>query len=244
MTNPEREAKNARRDPPKSVRTSTRREIGSTRVVLIRHGEAICNTNGVVGGIKGCTGLSDVGVAQVTALRDRIALSGELSDVVALYSSVLQRAVETAEILQPVLLGSRPKTSLEIVEDCALCELHPGQADGLTWGEFSDRFGEPDWESDPSTPISPGGESWIGFVQRAAGAVRRVADSNPGGLIVIATHAGVVEATMLSYLPVDVPRARRGWIRTNHASMTEWERSDRGWTLIRYNDSTSVGQQA
>ncbi|MCL4445668.1 MAG: histidine phosphatase family protein [Actinobacteria bacterium] len=221
--------------PPDSVRTTVPRPKDCARVVLIRHGEAVCNVDGVVGGVVGCTGLTDLGVTQVMRLRDRIAMSGELSDTAVLYSSVLPRALQTAEILCPALAGSAPGTSLEIVEDCSLCELHPGAADGLTWAQFSERFGEPDWESDPLTPISPGGESWLGFVERAASAVQRIADSHRGELVVVATHAGVVEATMLSYLPVDPRKLRRGWIRTNHASMTEWERSDRGWTLVHYN---------
>ena len=44
---------------------------GATRVVLIRHGEAVCNVESVVGGIKGCKGLTALGRRQVQALAGR-----------------------------------------------------------------------------------------------------------------------------------------------------------------------------
>ena len=66
---------------------------GVSRVVLLRHGEAQCNLNRVVGGRTGCTGLSDLGRRQVAALADRLYESGELRRATALYASVLPRAV-------------------------------------------------------------------------------------------------------------------------------------------------------
>ena len=38
-------------------------EAGTARIVLVRHGEAECNRNGIVGGRTGCTGLTDLGRA-------------------------------------------------------------------------------------------------------------------------------------------------------------------------------------
>ena len=154
--------------------------------------------SGVCGGELGCTGLTDLGWAQVEALADRLAWSGELADCDALYASVLARARQTAEILAPVLVGSGE----EVRTRCDLCELHPGEADGLTWAEFADRFGEPDWDDDPGLPIAPGGESWTGFVRRVADALDDVVDAHPGGLVVVACHAGVIEASLLAKLPV------------------------------------------
>ena len=72
-------------------------EEGATRIVLVRHGEAECNLNRIIGGPKGCTGLTPLGRIQVAALADRLYESGELRQATALYSSVLPRATETAE---------------------------------------------------------------------------------------------------------------------------------------------------
>jgi len=214
-------------------------EVRPTRMVLVRHGEAECNVRGIVGGVRGCTGLTPRGVAQVEALAKRLFRSGELAGVTRLYSSVLARAIETAEILAPALDHWCDGPPITIETDEQLSELRPGEADGLTWEEFSERFGAPDWDRGPERPIAPGGESWNGFVERASRAVERIAVVHAGELVVIACHAGVIEATMLRFLPLD-RSVRRLQLRTEHASMTEWERDERGrWTLRRYNDVTT-----
>ncbi len=218
---------------PRSVRTVPPVEPGATRVVLVRHGEAACNVNGVVGGPVGCTGLTDRGREQVGALAARLAETGELRGATALYASVLPRAVETARLLGP----SVGTGALAVRRRCSLCELHPGQSDGLAWRDAVGRFGEPDWDADPSTPLAPGGESWSAFVARAAAGVAAVAADHPGETVVVACHAGVVEATLVSWLGVSRPRLQ---LRTAHASMTEWERSAGGWRLVRYNDAAHL----
>jgi 2,3-bisphosphoglycerate-dependent phosphoglycerate mutase len=223
---------------PSGVRRVFAPLAGASRIVLVRHGEAVCNVNGIVGGQLGCSGLTELGRRQVSALATRLASSGELAGATALYASTLPRAVETAGILRPEVGNG----SLEIHQDCALCELHPGEADGLGWQEVVDRFGVPEWDTDPDLLIAPGGESWSGFVDRASGAVRDLADRHPGELVVAAVHAGVIEATMIGFLQMPPAAARRGWARIVHASMTEWEwmptRSQ--WVLIRFNDACGV----
>ncbi|HVB92019.1 MAG TPA: histidine phosphatase family protein [Acidimicrobiales bacterium] len=209
---------------------------GATRVVLVRHGEAACNVNRVVGGVRGCSGLTELGRRQVAALAERLGQTGEMVGVSALYASVLPRAVETAEQLRPVL-GSGA-----IVQQCDLCELHPGMADGMEWQEVLDTFGVPDWDQDADIPIAPGGESWTAFVARASGAIRGLAQRHPGETVVAAVHAGVIEASMIAFLGIDPVVYRRGWVRIVHASLTEWEwvpAEDR-WILLRFNDSCGV----
>lgn len=224
---------------PAGVRRVFAPVAGSTRIVLVRHGEAVCNVAGVVGGVLGCTGLTDLGRRQVTALADRLAASGELAGASVLYSSILPRAIETAGLLRGVV-GARSDD--EIVQTCDLCELHPGEADALTWQEVVDRFGVPEWDTDPSRPIAPGGESWTGFVARASGAVRQLAEDHPGELVVAAVHAGVIESTMIAFLDVPPAASRRGWVRIAHASLTEWEwvPTESRWVLIRFNDAAGV----
>jgi probable phosphoglycerate mutase len=216
-------------------------EEGATRVVLVRHGEAECNLNHVIGGPKGCTGLTDFGRMQVAALADRLYESGELRKATALYASVLPRATETAERLRPVV-GPGPTALGPVRERCDLCELHPGECDGVEWGAMVEAFGVPDWDTDPTVPIAPGGESWAEFVARASGAVRELVRDHPGELVVAAVHAGVIEATMIAFLKVAPEVARRGWVRIAHASMTEWEwlPSENRFVLLRFNDACGV----
>ena len=216
--------------PPPGIRTTAPGLERATHLVLVRHGEAACNVAGVVGGRRGCTGLSPNGLRQAGVLAARLVETGELSGATALYASVLPRALETAAIVAPGVGGG-----LAVVADCDLCELHPGEGDGLTWPEFSARYGEPDWDRDPTTVLAPGGESWTGFVARAAAALARLADRHRGETVVVVCHAGVVEASLITFVPAQGPRRLK--LRTEHTSLTEWEHGAEGWRLLRYNDA-------
>ena len=218
--------------PPPGVRTVGPVPQERTRVVLIRHGEATCNVEGVVGGPRGCTGLSPAGRLQAEALRERLERTGELAGADAVYTSILARARATAAIAAPGFGGAT------VQADCGLCELHPGEADGITWDEFRRRYGEPDFDADPDTEVAPGGESWTSFVGRASAAVARVAGANPGGLAVVVCHAGVVESTMVAFLGLPL-RTRLG-LPTEHTSLTEWELAGGAWRLVRYNDAAHL----
>jgi probable phosphoglycerate mutase len=213
---------------------------GATRIVLIRHGEAVCNVEGVVGGKLGCQGLTGQGRRQVTALAERLKGSEELRDVTALYSSVLPRAVETARLLSEVI--GADGAQLEAEQQCELCELHPGESDNMKWQEVIDTFGLPDWNVDETRPIAPGGESWASFRPRAAAAVQALAERHPGEVVVAVVHAGVIEATMIEFLGIPPRVYKRGWLRIPHASMTTWERvpSETRWVLVRFSDSYGV----
>lgn len=206
----------------------------ASRLVLIRHGEARCAVEGVIGGPKGCTGLSALGVEQAQALHERLRRSGELAGAAALYSSELERAVQTARVIAPAL---RP--GIGLVRYCALCELHPGDADAMTWSEFAALHGEPGADMDPDVAFAPGAESWNEFVGRASAALTGVVSPHPGELVVVVCHAGVIEASLISFLPVAPGRGRLR-LPTLHTSITEWHVRDGAWQLARYNDAAHL----
>lgn len=211
-----------------------------TRLVLIRHGEAQCNVDQVVGGPTGCTGLSDLGRRQAAALAARLRNSGELAGTDILYASTLPRAVETAETIAPVLGG------LVVKRDDDLCELHPGAADGITWEEFRARYTWPASSSADETyyrPIAPGAESWADFSVRIGRALTRLAANHDGETVVVACHGGVIDHSFraLGQLPLTPPFH----VRIDNTSITEWERAaapvgDRRWTLVRFNDTAHL----
>lgn len=220
---------------PPALRTVRPSAPGATRLTLVRHGEARCNVAGVVGGRRGCTGLTEQGMGQAEALRRRLAETASLAGATALYSSVLARARQTAAVIAPAV----GEGTLEATEQCDLCELHPGEADAMTWEEFSVRFGEPPWDTDPGVPLAPGGESWSGFVERAAAALEALAGRHPGEHVVVVCHAGVIEAAMLRLLPLD-PGVTRLGLSTVHTSLTDLEHAG-DWRLLRYNDAAHLG---
>ena len=162
-----------------------------TRLVIIRHGEAVCNAEGLIGGPLGCGGLTDLGRRQAEVLRDRLVASRELASCDAVYTSVLPRAVQTAAVISPAW-----SSDLVTVQDCELCELHPGESDGLSWPDFVEKFGAPDWDSDPTIELAPGGESWTGFYERCKAVLDKLAERHEGQLVVVVAHGGVIEQAL------------------------------------------------
>jgi hypothetical protein len=60
-------------------------------------------------------------------------------------------------------------------------------------------------------------------------------------LVVVACHAGVVEASLLAKLPVAGGLSgARLQLRTEHASMTTWEIDGDRWRLLGYNDAVEL----
>ncbi len=213
-----------------------------TRIVLIRHGESRAQELGILGGHTGCQGLSDTGRQQVELLRDRLSASGELSEASALYASVMPRAVETAEILAPVL------GALEVRPECDFCEGHPGEADGLTWAELAERFPIDDVTWDGNLRRAPGWETWRELGDRVARALSMLVDRHGGETVVVACHGGVVVHAMYHFLGLDLGGGSRAWIAPDNASLTEfrfapnpWEKSTLPVQLVRYNDHAHLG---
>jgi probable phosphoglycerate mutase len=184
-----------------------------------------------VGGHRTCTGLSDLGRSQAERLRDRLA-DDELG-ATALISSAYPRAIETAAIIAPVL-----GCELEIVESFG--EHDPGpECDGLTFQEFVDRHGMPDWEADPYAEMFPGGETVAAFHHRVAQALADTVARHEGGTVVIVCHGGVVDVAMRRVLRS--PMTGDFDLHTKNTSMTEFVLGRPGrWRLVRYNDTAHL----
>ena len=204
------------------------------RLVLIRHGQSVATVERLAGGEQGCQGLSPLGHGQALALAARVRRSGELEGAVALVSSTLPRAIETARPLASVL-------GLTVSEERDLCEMHPGEGDGLSWDQWEQRYGSFDLGDEPDRPLSPGGESLRSFAQRTRAALRALVAEHRG-TTVVATHGGVVEQSMFLGLGrADDARPGANLALVRNTSITEWNvDSDGGWTLVRFNDAAHL----
>ena len=175
------------------------------------------------GATRGAPGCRPPGGARPRPCGPGSCETGELAGAGALYASVLPRALETARHRR----RRASATARRRWRECDLCELHPGEADGLTWDEFRVRYGEPDFDADPDSVVAPGGESWSSFVARASGAVTRAGRGPPRrarrGRVPRRGHR--VDASGLL-----AGGAGRGRLRlpTEHTSLTEWELGRRG----------------
>ncbi len=201
----------------------------STRLILIRHGESQCNLDGLIGGEKSCTGLSTEGFRQVKLLAKRFEASGELVGATALYASTLLRAIQTAEGIASQIEG------VDIVVRRDLSELMPGDADGLKWMEFFEKYGETNFRDNPFREVAPNGESWASFIERAANALMEIVSSNYGERVVVACHGGVIQASMVTFLGLSDFGTKAG-LRPYYTSVTDWKIDGDSWRLLKYND--------
>jgi probable phosphoglycerate mutase len=208
-----------------------------TRLVLVRHGEAQSFLEGVIGGHRGCTGLSDLGRRQAKALHDRLARTEELADAAAIYTSTLPRAIETAEIISPAIGGHTATSS------CELCELHvDDRLDGRPFEEFSESY---DWPptSNPFVGWTEGAEPWAEFVLRVGRELDRLVTEHAGETLVVVCHGGVIGAALTVF--AELPLRQPFRLAIDNTSLTEWRRQPdvRGvdrWTLGRFNDAAHL----
>jgi broad specificity phosphatase PhoE len=168
-----------------------------TTILLARHGESDWNRTRRWQG-HADRPLTALGRRQARELAERLA-NTELD---AVYSSDLQRARETAEI---VASGR----GLAVHELPALREVDVGSWSGLTRDEAAERF--PDaykrWEE--------GGEGWDDgetyeqLGDRIIGAVKRIAADHPGERVLVVTHGGSIRAIHADALGLDIHTYRR-----------------------------------
>ena len=209
----------------------------TTRLVLIRHGESASNAGGWLSGQETCGGLTELGVAQAEALRDRLA-DDPLLRPDRIVVSTMRRAVHTAEI-------AAAPTGLPVEQFADLMERTSGEAEGLTIAEYTERYGKPPWV-DWANPLSPGGESGADFAARVHDAIGRVADEGRGRTTWVVCHGGVIMATAIGRWP---GAATNGMTNLStiplaspmNSSINEWSVESHGaWRMVRFNDHTHL----
>jgi len=205
-----------------------------TRLLFIRHGEALHTIDGVVAGRQGCRGLTAPGHEQARTLAGRLAADLAADGPVAVYSSTLRRAVETA---QPIAAAFATTP----IPDCGLCTWHvPSYADGMPTTRFQvDHALE---GGGVFRPFEEGNESWAELVVRTGRAILDIAHRHHGGTVVLVGHSETVESSF--HVLGAQPLYRAFDVKVAPASVTEWV-TDGGptswppprWTLCRFNDA-------
>lgn len=203
-----------------------------TRLVLVRHGESNVTVARVIGGSRTCSGLSALGREQADRLADRLSTTGEIKADV-LYSSGYPRAIETAEVLASAL-------GVDVTLDTGFGEHDPGpQCDGMSFVDFVDVHGSPDWESDPYGVTFPGGESIAEFDLRVGATLSKTVQRHGGETIVVVCHGGVIDRIFRALLRT--PSTGGFNLHAGNASLTEFLHvAQARWQLVRYNDAAHL----
>jgi 2,3-bisphosphoglycerate-dependent phosphoglycerate mutase len=204
-----------------------------TRLIFVRHGESNVTVARVIGGPLSCTGLSDLGRQQATALGRRLGETGEIKADV-LISSEYPRAIETATLVASGL-GDLP-----IVKVADVGEHFPGPVcDGMTYEDYVDQFGGESWEANPYERGFPGGETLAVFQHRIATAIASIAAEHKDKTVVVVCHGGVIDRAVR--LLLHSPPNGLFEISTVNTSITEFLNvRDNTWRLIRYNDAAHL----
>ncbi|XP_054809050.1 phosphoglycerate mutase-like protein 4 [Prosopis cineraria] len=153
-------------------------------VVVIRHGETAWNSDGRMQGHLDIE-LNEAGRAQAAAVAERLSSEPKFSVV---YSSDLQRAYETAQIIAAKCGG------LEVVEDPDLRERHLGVLQGVSRHEALKTNPTAYTAKDLGEEIPGGGESLDQLSKRCTSALQRIAMKHLGKRVAVVTHAGVIRS--------------------------------------------------
>ncbi len=195
-----------------------------TDLLLIRHA-----TNNWVGDrLAGWTPgvhLNESGLAQAAALAERLAGW----PIRAIYSSPLERAVETAQAV------AARHDGLAVVIEEGVGESRYGDWTGQAIQELAKT---PEWlqvQFTPGLARFPNGESLGEMQARAVAAVERLRRLHPDGVVAIFSHADVIKAVAAYYAGLPFDLFQRLVIDT--ASVTWIRFTPHGPRLLRLNDT-------
>jgi probable phosphoglycerate mutase len=194
--------------------------MGTTRVLLVRHGQSEWNASGRWQG-QADPPLSDLGRQQARSAAQAL---GALD---AVFASDLQRATETATIIAG-LLGIGP-----VIVDPDLRERDAGEWSGLTRPEIEERYpgyldSSPGFGPAGERKRPPGWETDESVRNRALRAIARIAEEVDDGHVLAVTHGGLIYVVE-HHLGHDgpIPRLANGagrWIDVDGERITLGER--------------------
>ncbi len=159
-----------------------------TEVLVVRHGETPWNVERRVQGWEDIP-LNETGIRQAEALARHLARTGQLGNRIdAIYSSDLQRARMTAEIVGQAL-------SLPVVVEQGVRERHFGVLQGLVFSTMEEHQPEAAriWKSRDPDAILPEGESLRRFHERVTQAVDAIAARHFGQRVMVVSHGGAMD---------------------------------------------------
>ncbi len=207
--------------------------MASTELVLACHAEAVCDVAGIIGGPRGCTGLTASGTRQADRLATRLVAEHRCRRFDAVYTSPRQRARDTATIIASVL--ALPATVAEPLRD-----LDPGDADGRPRHDVEAAFlGAP--PDSPDQPYAAGAETWNQYLRRATTVLHAIVRRHRGQRVLVVGHPDTITAGHVLLLAVP-PDARLGLrFHTDATGLTWWRREvdpvgRAVWILSAHND--------
>lgn len=197
-----------------------------TKMLLIRHGETEWNRVLRYQGQKNVE-LNDRGKNQAVKIAKRLAEK----EIDVLYSSDLDRAAETADIIAEV--QQKP-----VERDQRLREMDFGQWEGLNYDRIKNNHPErfKKWYNDPTSVNPPEGEYLSQFQQRIISSFTEIKESHEGEKIAIITHGGVIRVWLAHLL--QMPLGKYWRLEVDNTSLSIVKFYDR-YPVLKLLNSTS-----
>jgi len=146
----------------------------------------------------------------------------------AIYSSPLERALDTANVI-----AACHQLPVIIVED-----LIEGEAGEWTGRKITEINGTDTWKAIQTKPVGvklPGGESIDQVQARMVAAIEKIREKHPRGVVAVVSHADPLKSVIAHYLNWDLNNFQR--IAISPASVTVLGINEKGAVLLRLNDT-------
>lgn len=195
----------------------------TTQILLIRHGQSEGNAEGRFGGHT-ATPLSPRGHKQAKATAKALASES----IVAIYSSDLHRATQTAEPLSTL-------TRLPIKATNAFRERSVGVMEGLTFEDAAQQHPEQyaallrrDFDH-----VLAGGESYRQLLDRAQQKLDEIVEMHRGGSVVVFSHTGTICILVLHLMgALDAPELKPVWLSSSNCGISRFEVREDGFVRV------------
>lgn len=179
-----------------------------TQFILIRHATNDFVKTGKLAGWTPGVHLNKHGQAQAAAVGQRLAEA----KIHAIYSSPLERTVETAE----AIAAHHPHLTISLLD--AIGEVHYGEWQGQELARLR-RYNL--WyhvQHNPSRVEFPGGETMRGAQARAVNALEELRLNHPHQTVVVVSHSDIIKMMVAHYLGMHLDQFQR--INISPASIT------------------------
>jgi len=200
------------------------------KLLLIRHGQTDWNLSRRFQGQSDVL-LNEIGRKQAKALAKR--LSNQSFDFV--YSSDLQRAIETAKI---ICSGSECHSDPH--QDPRLREIKFGDWEGLTYNEIQEKYpgSLATWERDMYSSSPPNGETLEALAKRTGSFLDDLLKTHKDNTVLIVAHSGVLQ--VLICLALDISPLMYWQFYVSTASLSEISFYPAGAILNLFNDTSHL----
>ena len=194
------------------------------QIIFLRHGQAKNNTERILAGRTGGIPLTDTGIKQA----EHTAQLLEHMNISAIYSSPIQRAKHTAEIVGK-------SNSLDVTTDDRLIELDMGKFTGMPYDEIFNSHGNVFMKFyNGELEIAHNGvETFTEVKKRILGIVEHVIEKHPNENVVLVTHMDPIKA-MLSTI-VDLSPTNLFELIIANASLNIFREKDQKFSLSGLN---------